>query len=135
MTEFEHVSKEVRDGWLRLADEVCAELQLAGLPASRVVGAAMSVGAEVEVDTGDDEAGGVFVSWRPGAQLSGAAAEGVRSGRFDDPAVLHSGSVAREMYGALLGILKSAGYTVEPSDDDMRPFAVRVVSGPRTQWR
>ncbi|WP_073501606.1 hypothetical protein [Actinacidiphila paucisporea] len=133
MADFEHIPEEVRTKWLQLADEVCAELHLAGLPASRIAGSAMSVGAEIEVDTGDDEAGGVFVTWRPGVQLSEAAAESVKNGRFEESVVLHSGSVSREMCRALLGILNSAGYVVEPSDDDMRPFAVRVVSPPRAQ--
>lgn len=130
MGDFKHVEEAVKAARARLASGVLAELQLAGLPASHDSDATFSVGAEIEVDSGDDEAGGVFITWRPDLRLSGAAAESVRNGRFDDAVVQHSGSVALFMRDAIIEILKSAGFVVESSTDDMRPLSVHVISAP-----
>jgi hypothetical protein len=130
VSDFKQAEEVVKAGWAQLAGGVLVELQLAGLPTSLISDAAFSVGAEIEVDPGDDEAGGVFVTWRPDERLSGAAAESVRNGRFDDAVVQHSGSVALFMRNAIIEILKSAGFSVEPSMDDMRPLSAHVISAP-----
>lgn len=57
MSDFINAADDVLADRNQLADQVCRELQLAGIPAFRMVDLVDSVGAEVEVDAGDDEAG------------------------------------------------------------------------------
>ncbi|WP_455362300.1 hypothetical protein [Streptomyces sp. SYSU K21746] len=128
MTEFERVEGGVAAALKILADQVAQDLELAGL--SVLKEGEGGVGAEIEVDAGADEAGGVYVSWCPDSRLSLEAAVAVQQGRFDEPAVQHSGAVKRIMRDAISVILQSSGFGVEQSTDDMRPLAIRVISSP-----
>ncbi|MFG3002249.1 hypothetical protein [Streptomyces sp. NPDC048340] len=126
MSEFERVEGTVEAALNMLADQVADELELAGL--SVLKGGNADAGAEIEVDAGEDEAGGVYVTWCPGSQLSLAAAVAVQQGRFDEPMIQHSGTVKRIMLDAISAILQSSRFSVEQSTDDMRPLAIRVTS-------
>nr|WSX75734.1 hypothetical protein OH826_18860 [Streptomyces sp. NBC_00899] len=126
MSDFINAADDVLADRNQLADQVCRELQLAGIPAFRMVDLVDSVGAEVEVDAGDDEAGGVFVTWRPNPALSQAVAESVRNRELSAPAIRHSGTISSHMRDAIIGILKSAGFRADVADDDMRPMAIHV---------
>ena len=130
MREVHGAAGEIVSTRRELADRVCAELRLAGLPASPgsgVAGEAEVVGAVVEVDLGDDAAGGVFVHWQPDPGLTSAVVESMRNGQVDADAVRHSGSIKAHMRDAIIGILRSAGLRVEVERDDMRPFTVRIL--------
>ncbi|MFI8365166.1 hypothetical protein ACIGD1_34065 [Streptomyces sp. NPDC085612] len=126
MAEFERVQGAAEAGLNLLADQVADELERAGLSVLRDGNA--DAGAEIEVDAGADEAGGVYVAWRPGSRLSLAAAVAVQQGRFDEPVIQHSGTVKRIMLDAISAILQSSRFSVEQSTDDMRPLAIRVTS-------
>jgi hypothetical protein len=130
MTGFQHVPFNTADSYNTLAALIYSALEIAGLPAHYHSIGSMRPGAEIEVDTGDDDAGGVYVIWRPSEQLSLAAAEQVRQGKLSDPVIEHSGSVKLVMRDAIITILASAGFSLQPSTDDMRPLAIQVRSGP-----
>jgi hypothetical protein len=130
MTGFQHVSLSTEESYNTIATLVYSALEVAGLPAHYHSMGSMMPGAEIEVDTGDDEAGGVHVVWRPSKQLSLAAIELIRQGKLSDPVIEHSGSVKLVMRDAIIAILASAGFTLQPSTDDMRPLAILVKSGP-----
>ncbi|MGY3056761.1 hypothetical protein ACVWZD_001006 [Streptomyces sp. TE3672] len=126
MAEFERVEGAVEAALNLLADQVADELELAGLSVLKDGNA--GTGAEIEVDAGADEAGGVYVTWHPESRLSSAAAVAVQQGRFDEPVIQHSGTVKRIMRDAISAILQSSRFSVEQSTDDMRPLAIRVTS-------
>lgn len=113
-----------------LADEVCRELMLAGVPAFRE-DRDDQAGAQVEVDTGDDAAGGVFVDWKPDPALRRAAVDSMQRGDQTAPVIRHDGAICSHMQKAIIGILTSAGFQADAAaafDGDMRPLSVRVTS-------
>ena len=115
---------------MTLADKICRELQLAGVPAFRE-DRDDQAGALVEVDTGDDAAGGVFVDWKPDPSLTRAAVEKMQNGEYQAPVIAYAGAVRAHMQKALIGILGSAGFQADAADafgGDMRPLSVRVAS-------
>ncbi|MFF4606118.1 hypothetical protein ACFY12_25680 [Streptomyces sp. NPDC001339] len=126
MFDYANASDEVIANRNALADKVRRELEMAGIAAFRQEDAEERAGAEIEIDLGADSAGGVFVSWNPHPSLSQAAADGVRNGQLQAPAIRHSGVVVSHMRDAMIGILVSAGVQADVADDDMRPLAIRV---------
>ncbi|WP_189324424.1 hypothetical protein [Streptomyces flaveus] len=113
-----------------LADQVCRDLELAGIPAFRQEGSPWDrAGAVVEANPSGDAAGGVFVEWNPHPTVSQAVADSVQSGEFPAKVIQHSGVISSCMRDAIIGILESAGFQADAADDDMRPMAVRVATG------
>ncbi|TBO60838.1 hypothetical protein EYS09_04530 [Streptomyces kasugaensis] len=129
MSHFSNAADDVIAERGELAVQVQRELELAGISAYRLVGTTERAGAEIEVDRGDDAAGGVFVTWKPHPTVSARAVESVRNGEYHARSIRHSGAIAMHMRDAVIGILVSAGFRAEASDDDMRPLAVRVRGG------
>jgi hypothetical protein len=127
--ELDQVAIEVRTARLEIARTTRDELARAGLPI-RESGGPNSAGAEIEVDFGDDGAGGVFVTWHADSGLTEAAAQSVLAGRLNDPAIQQSGTISTAMRDAMVAILVAARCVAEPSGDDMRPLALRVLSSP-----
>jgi hypothetical protein len=77
------VSSEKLDLWRELAREVSDALNHAGVLSCLAWDAWDAwdkPGARVEVDAGDDEAGGVFINWVPGTKLHEDVLEDTRSG-------------------------------------------------------
>ncbi|MGI5377542.1 hypothetical protein ACQEV2_25530 [Streptomyces sp. CA-251387] len=107
-----------------LAERVCRETRLAGLNAFLLEGmdAAYQVGAEVEVDPGDDAAGGVLVSWKPDEALLDAAMERLQKGRLDAPEFLHYVAVCTRMQEAIVAIIRSAGIDADAEQNDLDPL-------------
>jgi hypothetical protein len=133
MSGYEHVDEEAAASRDYLAERVCRELEVAGLPTSQMSGPEFDrsfAGAEVRVDYGAYSSGGVYVTWYPSPDLSGAVAESVRNGQFNDPKIHHSGALTEAMRDALIAILSSGGFSVERSTDDMLPFAIKVLAAP-----
>ncbi|WP_153040160.1 hypothetical protein [Actinoplanes sp. TFC3] len=131
LVEFDYgvVSSEIRSALLNIATFTRNIIQQAGLSV-QVDGELSSVGAEVEIDFGDDAAGGVFVTWHADPALTEVAAQSVSDGRFDDPSIIQSGAISEVMRDAIIQILQLAKCVAEPSNDDMRPLALRVTSIP-----
>jgi hypothetical protein len=134
---FTLVPAEVLDRWGRLAAQVRDALAGAGLPVAPdrddcLAGATVGyfAGATVDVDPGDDDAGGVFVRWHPHRRLTNAALAAVAEQRFDDPALGHFGAVAEAMRQAIWSILDAAGFALADPHTDYRPLEIQVVAGP-----
>jgi hypothetical protein len=117
------------------AAEGVARTDLAAAVRDVLVGAGLPVvddgvndghGAQVEIDLGDDAAGGVFVTWRAGASHVEDANRSLLDGGFDDVPIRRTGVVGTAMRDAMITILDLAGFDATPSDDDMRPVALRV---------
>ncbi|MEV7223185.1 hypothetical protein AB0N98_25315 [Streptomyces sp. NPDC093681] len=113
-----------------LADEVCRELERAGLPVHRgglEAGPHDRPGADVHVDIFED--GGVYVDWNSAKELRDAALQLFEKGiDFTNPprVVVHHKNVHDHMQSALLGILVSAGFQVEEADRFTHGTAVLV---------
>ncbi|RAG87008.1 hypothetical protein DN069_03340 [Streptacidiphilus pinicola] len=102
---------------LRLAARVERDLLAAGLNAKPYeVTPSSLAGVEVEVDAFDDAVGGVWLHWRTHPSVG--------------PESPHSTSVRVVMAEALVRTLTALGYLAEHGDDSLRPYAVRVASGP-----
>lgn len=130
MSGYIPVPEEVLDERRRLAEQVQAALRTAGMPVHVVPGSDCAAGAEVEVDNGDADAGGVFVSWEVDPRLSQVAGEHLIEGRTGSPLMQYYGAIGRHMRAALLEILRSGGFEAEPTwDDDMRPLSIVVLGG------
>lgn len=130
MTQFERVSPAVEQAWLGLADRIRRSLgEVIGLPVSDGV----TAGVEISADTGADEAGGVFVAWKPSTELTDRSTDSVALGRLDDPSIRLSGRVKQIMADALRDILGSSGFVTEPADEDMRPYGIRVTGERRAE--
>ncbi|MEU7592771.1 hypothetical protein AB0B79_07005 [Streptomyces sp. NPDC039022] len=126
MYDYSEVTGEVLNERNALAVRALRELELAGFTAFLQDGAGGPPGAEVEVDLGDDAAGGVYVTWKTHPTLTRTALEKVQSGQLQAREIRHSGAVGRYMQDAMIHILASAGLQAEAAEDDMRPTAVRV---------
>jgi hypothetical protein len=114
-----------------LAEQVCVALSAAGVPVHLVGRDAESSGAQVEVDNGDDDAGGVFVTWQPGANLVQAVVESMSQGQTDAPVIALRTSISGYMRDAIVNVLTVFGFRVVSCDDDMRPPAIKVLGGLR----
>ncbi|WP_351236137.1 hypothetical protein [Streptomyces sp. NPDC002133] len=49
---------------------------------------------------------------------------------MSDPVIKAAGHVHERMAPAILCMLEALGYVAEESNDDYRPFAIKVLSGP-----
>ncbi|WP_406402730.1 hypothetical protein OH805_26060 [Streptomyces sp. NBC_00879] len=87
-------------------------------------------GLETELDEFDDAAGGIWLHWRVHPALRRARAEALQDGRMSDPVIKAAGHVHERMSPAILCMLEALGYVAEESNDEYRPFAIKVLSGP-----
>lgn len=126
--DYSTVSGDTLDSWNVLADKVREKLAEAGLPILEEETVINIGGVAVEVDTGDDDAGGVFVHWEPSPSLADLAADAVAAGSFSHPAIGHSGVVAEAMCDAMASILRSSRIDAVKSTDDLRPFTLYVTA-------
>ena len=127
------VSDETLDQWRTLARQVSDALNFAGVSAYLAWDDWNQPGARVEVDAGDDEAGGVFVNWLPSSQLYENVLDDTKSGRQSTPAHNLFGAVATHMQRAIIGILVDSGFDAVPFNDWMNPPSVHVLR--RTEGR
>lgn len=111
-----------------LAERVCREIGLAGLNAFLWEGvhAPYQMGAEVDVDPGDDAEGGVLVSWKPDEALLDAAIEHLQEGRRDAPEFLHYVAVCTGMQEVIVEIIRSAGVDADTERSDLDPLVLRL---------
>lgn len=115
----------------KLARRVRDELAAAGLPVvAPELDPVLAGGAEVDIDDGDDAAGGVFVAWRTSPRLRACASRAFRREQLDEPALRHSSAIGAAMAQAMAQVLASAGFTVEDTRDEYRTHQLRVLAGP-----
>jgi hypothetical protein len=128
---FERVGAEESAALTKLARRVRDELAAAGLPVvAPELDPVLAGGAEVDIDDGDDAAGGVYVAWQASPRLRDCASRSFRLKQLDDPVLRHSTAVGAAMMQAMAAILTSAGFSVEDARDEYRPQQLRVLSGP-----
>jgi hypothetical protein len=130
MYGFDRAPDEVIAGWHEIAEKVRLSLEYAGIAAYLATGEPGRPGAEIEVDPGADDAGGVFVSWVRSGELIRAAVEAVKEGRQESPVVVFSESIARHMRDVMVEVLRLSGFQAVPYDDGLRLPSAKVVSGP-----
>ena len=111
-----------------LADGLTRALELAGLPAYVDLNGDVEqrAGAVIEVDTVDDDGGGVFVPWQSSSELLQESSSALLAGETSHPAIERDGRVSEIMVKALQELLTSAGFSVEPCDDEYRPYSLRA---------
>jgi hypothetical protein len=126
--KFEHVSADVQRLMEALAEAACREFLSAGLPAVVMPGTEPVAGVNIEIDTGADEAGGVFATWSPSEALDLAAADAVAHGRHDDPSIKHSGAICKAMADAMLVILVSSGFVARVGENEYMPFSIEILA-------
>lgn len=80
----------------------------------------------IEVDTVDDDGGGVFVAWQSSSELLEEVRSALLAGGTGHPAIERDGRVSEIMVKALHELLTSAGFFVEPCDDEYRPYSLRA---------
>jgi hypothetical protein len=124
---FEHVDEETAQQLRELADRVRMTLTAAGIP---VIGSSPGAdgGAVIDVDTGADEAGGIYIAWRlPRAQHDEMISY-VAAGQDSLPRLRYLLEVLRAMRDAIMAILNASGLTAARSEDhnDMAPIQVLV---------
>ncbi|WP_056917550.1 hypothetical protein [Phycicoccus sp. Root563] len=115
----------------RLADAVVECLTAAGLPAAlETPNGPRITGAGVEVDQFDDEeGGGVFVHWSGSPELAEDSNTAVMAHDYESPAIQLNGAIAGVMADALLSILNASGLRAEISEDEYRPYSLKVLRG------
>jgi hypothetical protein len=92
-------------------------------------------GAEVDIDDGDDAAGGVFVGWQASPRLRACASRAFRLKQLDEPVLRQSSAIGAAMMQAMAQVLASAGFSVEDARDEYRPQQLRVLTGPPSGQR
>lgn len=128
---FERVGAEESAALQKLARRVRDELAAAGLPVvAPKLAPVLAGGAEVDIDDGDDAAGGVFVGWQASPRLRACASRAFRLKQLDEPVLRYSSAVGAAMKQAMAQVLASAGFSVEDARDEYRPQQLRVLAGP-----
>jgi hypothetical protein len=111
-----------------LAHQVKAALTYAGLPARSNGAELVRSAAEVEVDVGNDEAGGVWVRWVPSSGLVEAVIDSNRASRTDGPVSESYFTITLAMRNAILQILRHSGFQAYSIDDyAMGPPVIQVL--------
>jgi hypothetical protein len=125
---FEHVDDEASRRLRNLADRVRAVLAAAGIPVSASDSPDPDGGAVIEVDTGADEAGGVYVRWRLPHEQHDELLSYLQDGLQSHPRVQYFFEVWRAMRDAIMAILNAAGLAAARSEDqnDMAHLQVLV---------
>ncbi len=126
MVEFEHIGSEAAERLRDLADRARVTLIAAGITAFDSGSSSPRGGAEIEVDTGYDEAGGVYISWAFSRELTDEISGYLLSNQLSHATIQYSGKVRVAMRDAIIAILGAAGFSAGVSEDDMRPLAVSL---------
>ncbi|SEH02036.1 hypothetical protein SAMN05444920_12392 [Nonomuraea solani] len=129
MADFERRSDEELGALRALAERVAFELDRAGLPIITGSETRPAGGAELELDPGDDSAGGLYLHWRNAHLLADEVSEQLLGGRLSSPLIDHAGRIGSAMCEAMIKILESSGIGAGMSTDDLRPLSVRVHEG------
>ncbi|NUR03088.1 MAG: hypothetical protein HOY79_43240 [Streptomyces sp.] len=118
----------------RVSEDALRQIrELADLAAATLKSHGFSLAADefggfiVEIDAGDDEAGGVYIKWKSPTAVSSKVTELIRSQELKSPFLAQAAQYSSSMQKALANSLKLSGFLVD-LEDDMRPFGVRVIS-------
>ncbi|WP_149547372.1 hypothetical protein [Streptomyces marokkonensis] len=118
----DHMSEETLRGIRELAELTTMTLKSHGFsPAFGEFG-----GFSVEIDAGDDEAGGVYIAWKLPNLISSKVKELIRSQELQSPFLARVAQHSSDMQKMLADSLQLSGFLIEVADD-MRPFGIRVI--------
>jgi hypothetical protein len=126
MVGFQHVDSKTAERLRDLADRARVTLIAAGIPAFESGSRTPRGGAKIEVDTGDDKAGGVYISWTFSQELTDEISGYLLSGHTSHAVIQYSGKIRLAMRDAIIAILVAAGMSASVSKDDMRPLSVAL---------
>jgi hypothetical protein len=126
LPDFRHVDDQAITRLRERAAEARAALIAVGIPAFDSETLSDTGGARFEVDTGDDTAGDIHVSWRFSRQLEEELGDYYLRKEFTHPTLKYSGQVRHTMRDAILAIFTAAGFSAELSKDDIRPLSISV---------
>ncbi len=88
-------------------------------------------GLEIDLGPGDFEACGLWLTWELHPAVRRSVREASRRGRSTDPVIQASIDVCVRTAEAIVCMLGALGYEAERDEASHRPFAVRVLTGPR----
>lgn len=126
MVEFEHIDNQAQERLRDLADRARVTLIAAGIPAFDILSSSPRGGAKIEVDTGDDEAGGVYISWALSQELTDEISGYLLSNQLSHPTIQSFCKVRLAMRDAIIAILRAADLPARPAEDDIRALAVSL---------
>jgi len=126
MIDFEHVDSEAAERLRDLADRAQGILIAAGIPAFDWQSSSPRGGAAIEVDTGADEAGGVYISWQVSQELADQINRHLLSHQLTHPSIQYSGKIREAMRDAIITVLSASGLLAKASENDMRPLEVSI---------
>jgi len=127
VAEFKHVDSQAAERLRHLADRVRVTLVSAGIPAFGIMDRDPRGGAAVDVDTGDDEGGGVYIRWTVSKELADEINSLLLAEQLSDERIQYSGKVSAAMQDAMIAILNAGGLSARPTaSDGMRPLEVSV---------
>jgi hypothetical protein len=126
MAEFRHVDNHATEGLVHLADRVRATLIAAGIPAFNIMDPDPQGGAAIDVDTGGDQGGGVYISWSLSRGLTDDINNLLLTNQISDERIQYSGKVRAAMRDAIIAILNAAGISASPAVSDIRALEVSI---------
>jgi len=126
MAEFKHVDSKAAERLMQLADRARATLIAAGIPAFNIMNPDPQGGAAIDVDTGDDQGGGIYISWSLSRGLTDDINNLLLTNQLSDERIQYSGKVRVAMRDAIIAILNAAGISASPALSDMRALEVSI---------
>jgi hypothetical protein len=126
MSDFQHIDRETADRLAALADRARTTLIAAGIHAFDIGAASPQGGAAIEVDTGADESGGVYISWTFSRELNDEMGRYLLSNQLSHPMIKYSGKVRLAMRDAIIAILNAAEFSAMPAEDDGHPLGAQL---------
>jgi hypothetical protein len=116
--------------WQAAAASMASALTRAGFAVHVGKGlGASSPGVEIVVDPfRADQGGGVYVGWHVSSQLVEDFSAPLLAQDWKHPALTLHSAIAEAMYDALMRVLVASGFDVVPTDNDMAPLQIKLVT-------
>ncbi len=130
MEEFERADRIELSRRQGIASKVAVVLKDAGLPVLTDAGAQSVSGAVIEVDPGEDAGGGVYITWHVGSELVERNNRRLLAGDLVHDEIKFAGHVSEAMMNAIVKVLSFKRFGVEVSDEELRPYAIKVHGAP-----
>ncbi|WP_156925742.1 hypothetical protein [Glycomyces arizonensis] len=131
MEEFQRADRIELSKRQGIASRVSGVLKDAGLPVPTDVELERGPGAVIEVDPGEDAAGGVYITWHVGPELDDRNNRRLLAGELLHDEIGFAGHVSESMMNAIVEILSFKRFDVEVSDEEIRPYSIKVHGGPQ----
>lgn len=130
MADFGHVSEPEAEKLYRIARRAKASLRNFGFRANNPPDTSDVGGAVVEVDTGDDPAGGVHVRWSLPKSVNEEVVRHVVAGEVEHPSIAQAEAISDLMSQVIVAVLVADGFDARISDDGMNAGFIDILSAP-----